>query len=123
MYQAIRSCRGVAPIFIPGASELFKLVEPAEAWAVEACKTLKIQVFALRRLQRAGKRLPCWVLVCRVSGVFIKARINSTSCHSTIVVGLVSREYSSLDGVPRRAVRFSGRASFILLRARITADP
>lgn len=103
-------------------------MEPAEAWAVEACKTLKIQVFAWRRLQRAGKRLSCWVLVCRVSGVFIKARINSASFHSTIVVGLVFREleYSVfLDGVPRCAVRFIGRASFILLRADITTtvDP
>lgn len=52
VYQAIRSCRGVAPVLILGASELPKLVAPAEAWAVEACRTLKIKVFALQCCQR-----------------------------------------------------------------------
>ncbi|CAM9170262.1 unnamed protein product, partial [Ectocarpus sp. 12 AP-2014] len=42
--QAIRSCRGLAHVFIPGASELEKLVAPAEAWAKEACDMLKIKV-------------------------------------------------------------------------------
>ncbi|CAM9637695.1 unnamed protein product, partial [Ectocarpus sp. 13 AM-2016] len=42
--QAIRSCRGLAHVFIPGASELEKLVAPAEAWAKEACDVLKIKV-------------------------------------------------------------------------------
>lgn len=31
-------------MFIPGASELEKLVPPAEAWAQEACRVLKINV-------------------------------------------------------------------------------
>ena len=44
MCQAIRSCRGLGSIFIPGASELEKLVAPAEAWATEACDILKIKV-------------------------------------------------------------------------------
>lgn len=42
--QAIRSCRGLAPVFIPGGSELEKLVPPAEAWAREACRVLNINV-------------------------------------------------------------------------------
>ncbi|CAB1102142.1 unnamed protein product [Ectocarpus sp. CCAP 1310/34] len=41
--QAIRSCRGLANVFIPGAPELEKLVAPAEAWAKEACDMLKIK--------------------------------------------------------------------------------
>ncbi|CAM9313150.1 unnamed protein product [Scytosiphon promiscuus] len=44
VYQAIRSCKGLDPVFIPGASELEKLVIPAEAWAREACSVLKIKV-------------------------------------------------------------------------------
>lgn len=44
VYQAIRSCRGLAPIVVPGASELWKLVELAEAWANEACKILQLKV-------------------------------------------------------------------------------
>ena len=47
VYQAVRSCRGLAPVFIPGASELEKLVAPAEAWAAEACNMLKIKVRSL----------------------------------------------------------------------------
>lgn len=47
VFQAIRSCRGLAPVFIPGASELEKLVAPAEAWATEACNMLKIKVWAV----------------------------------------------------------------------------
>ena len=44
MYQTIRACRAIAPVFIPGASELEKLVASAEAWAREACGVLRIKV-------------------------------------------------------------------------------
>ncbi|CAM9246781.1 unnamed protein product [Ectocarpus sp. 6 AP-2014] len=47
--QAIRSCRGLAHVFIPGASELEKLVAPAEAWAKEACDMLKIKASTMNR--------------------------------------------------------------------------
>ncbi|CAM9103685.1 unnamed protein product [Laminaria digitata] len=46
VYQAIRSCRGLAPVLIPGASELLKLVASAEAWASKACEILKIKIQA-----------------------------------------------------------------------------
>eukprot|EP00904_Undaria_pinnatifida_P009167 jgi/Undpi1/5380/HiC_scaffold_2.g00661.m1 len=44
VYQAIRSCRGLAPVSIPGSSELEKLVASAEAWASKACEILKIKI-------------------------------------------------------------------------------
>ncbi|CAN0228914.1 unnamed protein product, partial [Ectocarpus sp. 12 AP-2014] len=64
--QAIRSCRGLAHVFIPGASELEKLVAPAEAWAKEACDMLKIKVLdpstddpATGGAAAAGKVMDC----------------------------------------------------------------
>lgn len=49
VYQAMRSCRGIAPVCIPGASELEDLVASAEAWAAEACRILKIKVCIINR--------------------------------------------------------------------------
>lgn len=56
VYQAIRSCRGLAPVFIPGASELEKLVASAEAWASKACEILKIKVGSYSRVLRPARR-------------------------------------------------------------------
>lgn len=56
VYQAIRSCRGLAPMFIPGASELEKLVASAEAWASKACEVLKIKVSSCSRVLRPTLR-------------------------------------------------------------------
>lgn len=60
--QAIRSCRGLGSIFIPGASELEKLVAPAEAWATEACDILKIKVRSVPTLVavKCDAAAPSW---------------------------------------------------------------
>ncbi|CAM9108891.1 unnamed protein product, partial [Discosporangium mesarthrocarpum] len=48
VHQAIRMCRAVSPVVVPGWEQLEAIVVPAEAWAQRACRVLRLKVQAFR---------------------------------------------------------------------------